>query len=196
LVSDPDTREQRGALEDRRANMPSVDLVRLQTTEEVEKAEPLFREYVEWARERLATDYGIVWGDAEVERAHEGFRIGWPKLLGERGRIYLARHNGQAAGVGALKPISDEVAEVKRVFVRPEGRGLGIARTIMTRLIDDATALSFRMVRLDTMPFMTDAHRLYRSLGFVDAAPYAGEGAEMGLGIHSIYMELNLEQRG
>ncbi len=172
--------------------MASVELVRLHSLEGIEEAAPLFREYVDWARERLAHDFGIAWTDAEVERAHEGFRIGWPKLLSERGRIYLAVHEGQHAGVGALKPLSDEVAEVKRVFVRPEHRGLGIARTIMTRLLEDATALSFEMVRLDTMTFMTDAHRLYRSLGFVDTDPYDGEAAEMGLGSHSIYMQLNL----
>ena len=79
--------------------MPSVELVRLHTLEGVEEADPLFREYVDWARGRLATDYGIAWSDADVQRAHEGFRIGWPKLLSERGRIYVALHDGHHAGV-------------------------------------------------------------------------------------------------
>jgi GNAT superfamily N-acetyltransferase len=176
--------------------MSSVDLVRLDTLEQVAQADPLFREYVDWGRDNPAADPGITWSEADVQRMHDGFRAEWPKLVSERGRLYLAVVDGHVAGVGALKPLSGEVAEVKRIFVRPEYRGLGIARALMTRLVDDAVSLSFSTVRLDTMPFMTDAHRLYRSLGFVDAEPYAGEAAAMGLGAHSIYMELPLGHWG
>ena len=169
-----------------------VAVERLLTTDEVLRADPLFREYVDWGRDRLVTEFGVVWSDADVERMHDGFRAEWPKLIEDRGRIYLAVVDEIPAGVGALKPLSATAAEVKRVFVRPHYRGQGIARTLMVRLLDDARSLGFETVRLDTMPFMTDAHRLYESLGFVRTAPYDGEGLAIGLGLHAIYMEVSL----
>jgi GNAT superfamily N-acetyltransferase len=169
--------------------------MRLETIAAMEQAEPLFHQYVDWARQRLAAEYGIEWSDADAERVHDRFRAEWPKLVGERGRVYLALVDAELAGVGALKPRSMSVGEIKRVFVRPQARGAGVARTLMARLLDDASALGFETVCLDTMAFMTDAHRLYRSLGFVDAEPYAGEAAEMGLGAHSIYLELATGER-
>jgi GNAT superfamily N-acetyltransferase len=169
-----------------------MELVRLQTVQEVSEAEPLFREYVGWGRDRLLADYGTVSSPAEVKKIHDGFRAEWPKLVSERGRIYLALMDDCAAGVGALKPLSAETAEVKRLFVRPGYRGLGIARTLLARLLDDARDLCFVTVCLETMPFMTEAHHLYRSVGFVGTGPYAGESAHIGLDVHSISMELSL----
>jgi GNAT superfamily N-acetyltransferase len=163
--------------------------------DEISEAEPLFHEYVEWGREHLAADYGIIWDDGKVAAMHDGFRAEWPKLVSERGRLYLARHGDEVTGVGGLKPMSDDVAEVKRVFVRPAHRGMGIARLIMGRLLEDARDLGYRTVRLDTMAFMSDAHHLYRSLGFVDTEPYTGEGAEIGLGVYLMYMELDMGRR-
>jgi len=88
--------------------------------------------------------------------------------------MLIAEHAGQAVGVGALRRHDQMVAEVKRMFVRPEARSLHLGSLILDRLIDEARAMGAQIVRLDTVRFMTDAQRLYRSRGFTERSPYEG----------------------
>ena len=89
-----------------------------------------------------------------------------------RGRLVLARVAGEPAGCVALRPLGDDVAEMKRLYVRASCRGMGIGRTLAERVIDEARALGYRTVKLDTLPAMADAQRLYRELGFADTPAY------------------------
>jgi GNAT superfamily N-acetyltransferase len=66
------------------------------------------------------------------------------------------------------------VAEVKRMFVRQQARSLHVGSSILDRLIEEARATGAKVLRLDTVRFMTDAQRLYRSRGFLERAPYEG----------------------
>ena len=61
------------------------------------------------------------------------------------------------------------------MYVRPSSRGLGVGRAILQRLIDDARALGYRTIRLDSARFMHEAHALYRRFGFVPGSPYEWE---------------------
>jgi N-acetylglutamate synthase-like GNAT family acetyltransferase len=89
-----------------------------------------------------------------------------------RGRLLLASKNGQAVGCVALRPISDTIGEMKRLFVRPMFRGQGIGRRLAERIIAEARGIGFQRMRLDTLPILSAATRLYESLGFVRCAPY------------------------
>jgi GNAT superfamily N-acetyltransferase len=60
------------------------------------------------------------------------------------------------------------------MFVRHSSRGLGVVRAILQRLIDDARALGYRTIRLDSVRFMHEAHALYRRFGFVPSSPHKG----------------------
>ena len=96
-----------------------------------------------------------------------------------RGVFYLAEDDaGQALAMGGLRHSSDGVAELKRVYVRPAGRGQRLGEAMVQRLLADARAFGYATVRLDTTPFMKSAQRLYESLGFVDCAPYPVEMPE------------------
>jgi carbonic anhydrase len=103
------------------------------------------------------------------------------KVCGEpppRGVFYLVEIDGQPMGMGGLRHSAEGIAEMKRVFVPPEGRGHGLGEAIATRLVADARAFGYRRVRLDTLPFMAAAQALYERMGFVDCAPYPIEMPE------------------
>ena len=131
----------------------------------------------------------VRWVFEEVERSHG---IGAREILGmavedyvptiidkvcgdspPRGVFYLVEDDaGRALAMGGLRWSEDGVAELKRVYVRPEGRGQGLGAILVARLLADARSFGYRAIRLDTMPFMKSAMALYERLGFVDCAPY------------------------
>lgn len=90
-----------------------------------------------------------------------------------RGRLILCRVDGSPAGCIAVKPIGDEVCEMKRLFVRPHFRGKGIGFKLASQLIEDARRIGYSAMRLDTIAGkMAPAIALYRSLGFKEIPPY------------------------
>jgi len=103
------------------------------------------------------------------------------------GRLLLAWLDGAAAGCVALRPLvaaccsadhsklmadSPESAEVKRLYVPSRFRGHGIGRVLAQRVLAEAAAAGYRRTCLDTLPSMTEAIGLYKSLGFATVAPY------------------------
>src|SRR3954447_16633797 len=130
----------------------------------------MFVEYLEWAHPKLRDEYGIEDPPTSPEKIAES-------LVAFRrpdGVLLIAEREGHAVGAGALRRHSPTIAEVKRMFVRPQARSLHIGSSILDRLIEEAQAMGAQVVRLDTVRFMTDAQRLYRSRGFLERPPYEG----------------------
>ncbi len=84
-----------------------------------------------------------------------------------RGEILLARGgSGEVMGCVALRPLKDGAGEVKRMFVRPAGRGVGLGRALVRAVEREARRIGYGELRLDTLPRLVPAVTLYRSLGF------------------------------
>jgi ribosomal protein S18 acetylase RimI-like enzyme len=116
-----------------------------------------------------------------------------PAMLGSRGRLLIDRQNATVTGMVGLKPVDATTGEVKRMIVDPAGRGQGIARALIERLIADARAEGYERLRLETADFMTSAQALYRSVGFRDVPMFDdGEAATIGLADTMRFMELTL----
>jgi GNAT superfamily N-acetyltransferase len=123
----------------------------------------LFREYEAW----LAHDL-----------CFQGFSAELATLPGRyappSGRLILAELDGALVGCIALRALSPEVCEMKRLYVREAGRGHGVGRALAERCLEGARAVGYRAMRLDTLRIdrMAPANRLYDSLGFRDIAAY------------------------
>ncbi|KAJ5621832.1 hypothetical protein N7528_005064 [Penicillium herquei] len=75
-------------------------------------------------------------------------------------------------GCVALRRSADNWCEMKRLYVLPEARGLRLGDKLVVAVLERASALGYRGIRLDTLPDMTAAQRLYRRYGFVEIRPY------------------------
>jgi GNAT superfamily N-acetyltransferase len=90
-----------------------------------------------------------------------------------QGALLLARdQDGAALGCIALRPLTETACEVKRLFVRPDGRGGGTGKALVGAILIEAAWLGYREVVLDTLQHMHGAIALYRSFGFARIPPY------------------------
>ena len=104
------------------------------------------------------------------------------------GRLLLASDQGSVAGCVALRRLGADACEMKRLFVRPAFRGRRVGIELAHSIIEEARSIGYGRMLLDTLPVMTDAIRLYRSLGFKEIEPYYHNPVEGAL-----FMELELE---
>ena len=183
-----------------------LTIERLTGVDAASVVEPLLREYVPWVAEQVA-ELGVTFDDtaAVVEQHQALFRAELPNLVGPHRRLLVARRTvrrtvrrtaagpGEVVGLGALRPVDATTAEIKRMYVRPAGRGRGVGRALLERLLVDARSEGYSVARLETLAFMTAAQGLCRSLGFRDIAMFDdSETALSGLEAFTHYLELDL----
>lgn len=93
-------------------------------------------------------------------------------LAPPNGVLLLARVDGEPAGLGGVRHLDTEVAEVKSMYVAPAFRGSGLGRRILARLDEIAIEHGCHAVRLDTSDYLTPAVGLYRSAGYREVPAY------------------------
>ncbi len=104
------------------------------------------------------------------------------------GLLLVAKHNDVPVGCGGLRKLDSDVCEMKRLYVAPESRSLGIGRLLVGQLLAHASRLGYRAMRLDTLKQMSQARRIYQQFGFVEIAGYYDNPLD-----DVIYMECSLE---
>ena len=143
----------------------------------------------------LFEEYGD-WGHADWTAFPEEFQAFQDQLANlpagftpPDGCLLLGIYQGRAAGCVALRKLSDAVCEMKRLYVTPDFRRLGIGRALAQAIIEQARKIGYASMRLDTVAAMKAAGALYVSIGFKEIEPYRYnplEGAK--------FMELALNQ--
>ncbi|HEV7396051.1 MAG TPA: GNAT family N-acetyltransferase [Pyrinomonadaceae bacterium] len=90
-----------------------------------------------------------------------------------RGRLFLAYDDDRLAGCGALRPLDEVCCEMKRLYVRPDFRGLGVGKRMMEAIVSAGREIGYKSMRLDTLPAKMDqALAMYRRYGFKEIEPY------------------------
>jgi putative acetyltransferase len=89
-----------------------------------------------------------------------------------RGGLWLATVANIPAGCVALRPLAGDAAELKRLYVRPAHRGSGLGARLARHAVEAARSAGYGVLKLDTLPSMGDAQRLYGRMGFTDTPPY------------------------
>jgi len=147
--------------------------------------------FIEWCRERYGENAWF------VDRYYTPEQ--WAALLDSLPRIHarpggeilVARLNGKVVGCVMMQKIDERTCEMKRMFVSPEGRGLGLGRRLAESIMQAAIGRGYTAMRLDTGRSHDAALELYRSLDFEEISPYYDAPPE--LGNHLIFMEAPLK---
>jgi GNAT superfamily N-acetyltransferase len=139
-----------------------AQIEQVDTPDQVAAVRDLMNEYLEWTKTieldawNAPTFHGI---DRELAALPGPYAP-------PGGRLLVAVHDGKAAGCVALKPVNDEIVELKRLYVRPEFRGHRIGEQLVDAIMAEARNIGYARVILDSHISMTKAHALYRAAGF------------------------------
>lgn len=143
-------------------------------------------EYASWVFQGIEQLFGVPTNEIVGMPVAQYIPTVIDKVCGDsppKGIFYLVQTDSGTAGMGGLRFLKPGVAEIKRVYVRPQFRGRKLGETILQRLLADAREFGYKRLVLDTAPFMTAAHRLYENYGFMDCAAY--DGVEVPSAFHT-----------
>lgn len=144
---------------------PSITVFPVRTPEDLQTTIGFFTAYTD------ALNIDLAFQDFSTEMASMPGKYNPPK-----GDLFLAKDSsGRPIGCVALRPLphhGEHVCEMKRLYVAPAGRGTGAGKALAEAAILTAESLGYRDIRLDTLPSMSAALKLYARLGFVDIPAY------------------------
>ena len=150
-----------------------IDVFQATTPAHLNDVRALIRAFVAWHRKRHVADIALIdryFDAAEFEAELAGLPGKYaPK---KKGSLLVAYHAGRPAGCVALRDLGAGTAEIKRMFVPEEFRGLGIGRALADRVLGDAKSAGYSRMRLDTSRHQKEAIGLYERSGFKRIAPY------------------------
>ncbi len=138
-----------------------IALHQVATPEQTATIRDLFREYAE----AIGTDLEYQGFTAELAALPSPY-------VPPKGALLIAHAGSEVAGCAAMRPLTNDAGEMKRLYVRPGFRKFGLGRRLVQAVIDTARKAGYRELRLDTLPSMVSAQALYRRLGFVEIPAY------------------------
>ena len=160
--------------------MSDISICAVENAAQIEEIKALFREYEKFL---------------DVDLCFQGFEEELATLPGKyappTGELLIAMVDDRVAGCVGVRPIEPGVCEMKRLYVRPEFRGLGLGRDLAERIIAVSRKMGYRQMKLDTLGFLEAAIHVYRSLGFREIGSYYNNPLE-----EVMYWQLDLDRSG
>lgn len=151
-----------------------MKILNVQSGEHIEDIRILFKEYAA----TLGFDLCFQNFDTELSNLPGEY-------LHPSGCLLLALKDDKIIGCVALRKLSNDVCEMKRLYIRPEFRGQGIGKMLAKAVIEQGKHLGYSSMRLDTLETMEEAVALYKRLSFKEIEPYRYNPIQGAL-----YMEL------
>lgn len=146
----------------------------------------LFWEYLRWANAKVKENFGVSF---DIAAMLEDDMNTLDKFMPPKGRLLLGYVDDQLMGVACLKTLTEDMGEIKRMYVRPEARHQGLGRALLNQLLEEARRIGYERIRLDSARFMKEAHQLYRTCGFQEIESYEGSEIPKGFQKNWIFME-------
>ncbi len=154
-----------------------MEIIEASKPEHFEVAEILFKEYV------LSLGYDI---------SHQNYDQEFDELdqiyQPPDGALFLGKSSDQWIGCVGLRPFDSTICEMKRLYVRKEGRGTGLGYSLCKSILSKAIALGYEKMRLDTLPDMHAAQGMYKKVGFYPIPSYNDNPIE-----GTLFMEVELK---
>ncbi len=176
-----------------------MNIIQVENDEYISDLRDLFSDYLEWVLLMCEKEFNLNLNIKEmvndvVNRSIDDLY----KYLPPRGCLFICKYQNQIAGTASMRHIGNDIAEIKRMYVRPQYRGKGIGRSLLQRLIKEVQSLGYSKIRLDSGPFMKEARRLYHAVGFRDIDPYyesevLQEGIPEEIGKNWTFLEMILK---
>jgi GNAT superfamily N-acetyltransferase len=141
--------------------------------------------YLEEGAARLTRAFGV---DQDIPAAVDYVMRHLDQFAPPAGRLLLVVEGDVVLGCGGLRPIAPGVAEIKRMYLRPEARGRGLGRHLLEALLDAARKVGYQETQLDTDGLMPAAVGLYRTAGFRPCDPYPE--SEIPVALHDRWLFL------
>ena len=167
-----------------------IEINQAKSKEDIERANQLNREYLSWCVEEARR---LLDEELNLDELYGHSLADQDAFLADTGRLLVAKIDGKIGGTACLKGIRNNACEIKRMYVQPDFRGRRLGHKLVSRLIEEAKEIGYSLMLLDSDPYMSNAHSIYREFGFVDTNPYPE--AEMdgnNYSKHMVYMELRL----
>ena len=169
-----------------------IEIASAQDGKSLECLIELSQEYVRWMMSEIRERYPeLDTKEFLSEHSYEDVRKKFPgEHVPPDGCLLIALNEDQACGCIALGRLTDDICEVRTLYVRPAARGAGAGRKLVEATLDQARKFGYSYARLDTLAFMESAFKLYRAFGFHEIEPYLELSA--GLKQYIRFLEMKL----
>jgi GNAT superfamily N-acetyltransferase len=152
-----------------------VQIVQVNDNAYNDQIRELLVEYFEWGNTRLNKEFGVNLDvEAIINRDIEEIDIYFPP----HGGLFLGIKDSSYVGMIFLAKLLEGVAEIRRMYVRPQYRRLGIGRELFEAALQEGRRLGYSKILLDSPRSWREAHALYMSAGFREIDEYSGSELE------------------
>ena len=148
-----------------------IEIKPASTEKELDLVRSLYFSYLEWARQTFPEARDQI--DRYLKTVLDAEMAALPGEYGPpTGILLLAYYQSEVAGTVAVRKVSDQLCEMRRMFALPKFHGHGVGRALATELIRRSRQLGYERMRLETTIGQVAAQGLYRSLGFHETQPF------------------------